>query len=83
MSFFFFYLQKTREEWQLAFIIASGVFVCGGVVYLLFAQSSVQSWALPPRAGRADTDDVMPSCGEGLITEISLEVSTNVELKIV
>jgi len=40
---------KTQEEWQVAFYVDAAIHVLGGVVYLLFAQTSVQKWAEPKR----------------------------------
>ena len=39
-------LKGTREEWQVAFLIAGIFNIVGGIIYLLFAKGEVQPWAL-------------------------------------
>ncbi len=40
--------QGTQEEWRKAFLVAAGFSFAGGLVFLLFAQGDVQSWAQEP-----------------------------------
>ncbi|RUS79057.1 hypothetical protein EGW08_013183 [Elysia chlorotica] len=44
---------KTREEWQVAFVIASGVYMFGGVFYYIFGNSTEEEWGVP------ETEDVI------------------------
>ena len=39
-------MKGTREEWQVAFLIAGIFNIVGGIIYLLFAKGEVQPWAL-------------------------------------
>jgi hypothetical protein len=41
MSFF----QGTKQEWQKVFYIASGMFIFGGFIFLVFSKGTVVSWA--------------------------------------
>lgn len=41
---------QTREEWQVAFFIAAGVYFFGGIFYLIFAKGDEEQWATLRRA---------------------------------
>lgn len=36
---------QTPEEWRIIFIIASGIYLIGAVIYGLYASGEIQSWA--------------------------------------
>ena len=39
-------MQQTRGEWQIVFFISSGIYIFGGVIYMIFATGRLQRWAL-------------------------------------
>ena len=41
-----FGLQQTREEWQMVFFLAAGIYALGGVIYIICARGELQPWAV-------------------------------------
>lgn len=41
---------QTQKEWQVVFIVAAGVYLVGTVVFLIFGNSDLQSWAYYKKA---------------------------------
>ena len=39
-------LQQTREEWQMVFFLAAGIYALGGVIYIICARGELQPWAV-------------------------------------
>ena len=39
-------LQQTREEWQMVFFLAAGIYAFGGVIYIICARGELQPWAV-------------------------------------
>lgn len=38
-------INKSANEWQMVFFIASGIYMCGAIFYGLFASGEQQEWA--------------------------------------
>ncbi|GFN75986.1 hypothetical protein PoB_000249200 [Plakobranchus ocellatus] len=56
---------KTREEWQVAFFIASGIYVFGGLFYLIFAKGTEEEWAKPESQDNSPGSRSMIEMGKG------------------
>lgn len=41
---YFRLIQDTREQWQIVFYIAAGVYISGAFIYVLLARGTEQPW---------------------------------------
>jgi hypothetical protein len=39
------YQNQTTESWKIVFIITGTLLICGGIIYIIFADSSEQAWS--------------------------------------
>ena len=40
------FLKQTQKEWQIVFIVAAGIYFIGAVVFAIFGNSNLQTWAV-------------------------------------
>ena len=56
------FLQGTREQWQLCFLMSALMYLVGWLSYMIFGKSDVQEWA------KIDNEN----------SDITLEVTSNI-----
>ncbi|XP_025084611.1 sialin-like isoform X1 [Pomacea canaliculata] len=71
---------RTAEEWRHVFYVCASIYVAGAVVYGVFAEGELQSWAVPPpvddtvrgEIAKGEEDNKNPSVSNSERKDVSL-----------
>jgi len=66
---------KTADEWHYVFYISAGIYLLGGVFYVIFASGNRQEWARPSET-IDDNSNAVTANSDAVTGNISLSVTT-------
>ena len=74
-SLLFFFKFQTADEWHYVFYISAGIYLLGGVFYVIFASGNRQEWARPSET-IDDNSNAVTANSDAVTGNISLSVTT-------